>query len=153
MCISFRRQSGKMGEDRGRHISLINLLYWILSGKLFHEREGSCKGRRYLQILRARVFSKRHELSRTTHDALTTHDARRTAHDARPTTHPTTPISQSLWPKRQSWLNLGRPTLEFGWSYEQFEIWPRPYIRKHSETKFSSVYILSKEILLKLDQG
>ena len=80
-----------------------------------------------------------HELSRTTHDALTTHDARRTAHDARPTTHLPTPIS--------------RPKLEFGSSHEQFEIWPRPYIRKHSETKFSSVYILSKEILLKLDQG
>ena len=64
------------GDDRGGHISLKNLLYWISSEKLFHECEGSCKGR---------FFSKRHELSRTTW--RTTHDARRTTHDARPTTH------------------------------------------------------------------
>ena len=39
---------GRMGEDRRGNISLTNLLYWILLEKLFHECEGSCKGRRYL---------------------------------------------------------------------------------------------------------
>ena len=49
----------------------------------FYEQEPSRRGMSY-------------HARRTTHDALTTHDARRTAHDARPTTHPTTPISQSV---------------------------------------------------------
>ena len=81
MCNSLRTQSvrgawGEMGDDRGGHISLKNLLSWISSEKLFHECEGSCKGR---------FFSKRHELSRTTR--RTTHDPRPTTHDPLPT-HP-----------------------------------------------------------------
>ena len=99
MCILLRTQSvrgacWKMVGDRGGHISLINLLYWILSEKIFHEREGSCKARRVPLNSTSRSLLE---------EAWTvTHDARPTTHDSRPTTHPATPISQS----RNSWLNF-----------------------------------------------
>ena len=77
MCISLRTQRvrgacWKMVGDRGGHISLINLLYWILSEKIFHEREGSCKARRV-------------PLNSTSRSLL--EEAWTVTHDARPTTH------------------------------------------------------------------
>ena len=77
----------KMGEDRRGHISPISLLYWILSQKLFHECEGSCK----FSILQARVFLKSHYPQ-----SMTYHHARPTTHD--PPTHANWSISTKIEP-------------------------------------------------------
>ena len=31
-----------------------------------------------------------------------------------------------VWPNRRSTLNLGNLKLEFSWSHEKFDVWPRP---------------------------
>ena len=124
-----------MGEDRGEHISLINLLYWFLSEKLFHAKgrvkeDGVFKFYEQESCQRGTSYHAR----RTTHDArCTMHDARPATQDPRRTTHPPTPISQSRLPSIISNVVNNKN-----------ELWKAVRLASFQKPKFQSLSIVFK---------
>ena len=67
---------GRMGEDRRGNISLTNLLYWILSEKLFMNAKGRVKEDGTFKFYKQQSSRR----GRSYHARRTTHDVRRTTH-------------------------------------------------------------------------